>query len=764
MKKIVCSLILAWLCLVASYGAPAYPKPHKVTNPDGTQLTIVGHGNEYCHYATTIDGYTVVKASDGYYYYACKADGGMAPSHVLATDPDNRAESDMKFLSGIEKGLVPKMGVAARKIQKQQLMMSKNPLRLSRDSKQSSGKRMAAANAGEYYRGLVLLVNFNDRKFSRGNDEASYFYTDMMNKKAYTGYNDSKHGWQECTGSLHDYFVDNSYGLFAPEFDVVGPIDVDRSQYYINGVDNTYELIEEVLETADPLVDFSRYDADGDGEVDMFYIIYAGYSSSYMGNDERMVWPHAGSMVDFDDNSNNLYLDGKLIGRFACSAEIYGWQSDNDDWLDGIGVICHEFSHVLGFADHYDTIGSYQEDPGTWDVMSSGCYNGVYNRTPCGYNAYEKYAAGFIQPTLLNDRHGETIKMQSLETSADAYMIRSNQENVFFMLENRQADKWDAGLIGHGMLVWRVDSTDARYWEQNVVNTIERTCFRLVRACGTQGNYLTGVIDEPFDSFPGTYNITELTNETDKSNLLSYDRIASPVIIQDIREDNREISFFVEQDYESDDRPISYDLHEKYTVEAEQLVNNEWKAVKWTLSLGKLLSDNGEIYDVFYNFLPNTQNINNDANNDSNELAFVYTINNSGRNIKLEAQRFMLNSEYGIWACNFTDVDNQGAGTINIKINRHGIPYMQDDSSEIGYCMMPPSAYIVTGSKMLSRLSVFRNIVFREWDGDVAVKDVQTDRVAPSGIYNLHGQKVSADYAETHKGIYIIDGKKVLIK
>lgn len=765
MRATIFSLILAWLCSGASLGAPAYPKPHNVATPDGKLLTVVGHGDEFSHYTTTTDGYTVMKASNGYYYYAHKQDDHIVASRVLANNPDNRVNSETKFLSRIGKGLVPQIGETAKKIQQQQLMMQKNPMKLRHGSGTSSDKHMAAVNVGENYRGLVLLVNFNDRKFSQGNDESYSIYTDMINKKSYTGYNDKNHGWQDYTGSVYDYFADNSYNLFTPEFDIVGPIDVDCSQYYINGVENTYQLVEKVLKTADPLVDYSRYDADNDGEIDMIYIIYAGYSSSYAGNDERMVWPHAGSMADYEDSDNNLYLDGKLMGRFACSTELYGWQSDNDEILDGIGVICHEFSHVLGFSDHYDTAGTNQEDPYSWDVMASGCYNGSYNRTPCGYNAYEKYSAGFLQPILLNDMAGETVKMKSLETSADAYMIRSNQENVFFMLENRQADKWDAGLVGHGMLVWRVDSTDARYWEHNVVNTIERTCFRLVRACGTQGNNIIGVIDEPFDPFPGTYNVTELTNETDKSNLITYDKIASPVVIINIGENNREISFMVKQDNESDDLPISYDLHEKYTVEAEQLIDNEWKPVTWTMSRGELRLDNGDYYDVLYNFLPNTENINRNTNNKSNELAFVYTTDYSGRNIKLEAQRLMINSDYGIWICNFTDVDNQGAGGINLKISRHGIPIMENDSAEIGYCSMQPSAYIVTNKKILSRLSVFRNLIFREWDGEVTdIKEISTEKqhTASPYIYNIQGQRVSANVVKAKKGIYIINGKKVL--
>jgi hypothetical protein len=397
--------------------------------------------------------------------------------------------------------------------------------------------------------------------------------------------------------------------------------------------------------------------------------------------------------------------------------------------------------------------------------MASGSYNGEYNRTPCGYNAYEKYSAGFLVPTLLNDMAGESISMKSLETSKDACMIRSNQENVFFLLENRQPDKWDACLAGYGMLVWRVDSTDARYWEKNVVNTIERPCFKLIRAYGTQGNVLVGVIDVDFDPFPGTQNITELTNETTYSSLVSYDRIATPVVVKDICEGNREISFRIETDEKSDSLPISYKLHEKYMVNAEQLVDNEWKPVSWVMHSGKMKSKTGDYSDAVFNFLPNTENIISNADDGSNELALTYLSMNAGRNIKMEASRLALNSENGIWLCNLTDVENQGSGSIIFDINRHGMPSLKDTTAEIGYCKMLPNAYIVNKKKMISRLNVFRNITFSEWKDDATdIPKIISSKTVSDGIYNLQGQKVSLDYAKKMKGVFILNGKKVVLK
>lgn len=319
------------------------------------------------------------------------------------------------------------------------LSLSNDAIVFKHSPRCTAAKAQLRNSMSKPYRGLVIMVNFTDRKFSRG--ESSWqLVNDMMNRQDYAYYDDPLLKERvRCTGSVYDYFRDNSDGRFVPSFDVVGPVEIDADQYYINGTDRTYELCQKVLEAANPDIDYSCYDSDGDGVVDMFYILYAGYSSGYQDNDVRLVWPHAGH---FEDSGRELMLDGMTFGRFACSSEIFGWHDDGDLNLDGIGVIVHEFSHVLGFKDHYDVSGYMNEDPGAWDVMASGNYNGVFNDTPCGYNSYEKYAAGFLAPRTVDSKNdGETVSMRSLSSSDDAIRIVSTQDSTLFLLENRQQEK-----------------------------------------------------------------------------------------------------------------------------------------------------------------------------------------------------------------------------------------------------------------------------------------------------------------------------------
>lgn len=84
-----------------------------------------------------------------------------------------------------------------------------------------------------------------------------------------------------------------SKGTYTPQFDVVGPYKLNHpSLYYGKGdKDNTDALVSDACKAADKDVDFSEYDADGDGMVDLVYIIYAGYPASMSGNPND-IWPN----------------------------------------------------------------------------------------------------------------------------------------------------------------------------------------------------------------------------------------------------------------------------------------------------------------------------------------------------------------------------------------------------------------------------------------------------------------------------------------
>ncbi|MBR1414573.1 MAG: M6 family metalloprotease domain-containing protein [Prevotella sp.] len=330
-------------------------------------------------------------------------------------------------------------------------------------------------------RGLVLLVEFSDVHFQE--NYTLEVFQGLLNGEGY-----SQHGAQ---GSARDYFVSQSIGKFTPQFDVVGPIRLTQPMDYY-GADDEYGtdahagiMVQEACQQAhqEQGVDFSQYDYNADGLVDFVYIVYAGYGQNY-GAPANTVWPHTASLPDW---GISLQLDGKTVSRYACGCELKYTQGTQ---LEGIGTFCHEFGHVLGLPDFYDTRHSNSMRLGVWDIMDQGCYNNE-SRTPCAYSAFERYSLGWLDLTELNEP-ADRVELPELTQNNVAYRISTSRPDEYFILENRQQVGWDAALPARGMLISHVDY-DQAVWDANTVNNGTDQHYILMAADGvvSSQNYAT---------------------------------------------------------------------------------------------------------------------------------------------------------------------------------------------------------------------------------------------------------------------------------
>jgi len=159
---------------------------------------------------------------------------------------------------------------------------------------------------------------------------------------------------------------------------------------------------------------------------------------------------------------SRINVNGVYINTYGCSCEL-GMSGK----IDGIGSFCHEFSHCLGFPDLYDTVGSaFGMD--SWSILDYGCYNGD-GFTPSGYTSYERMEAGWLDPIELTE-YTSVSGMKALTDGGEAYIIYNDAcENEYYLLENRQQTGWDAELPGSGLLILHVDY-DEGTWASNTVN------------------------------------------------------------------------------------------------------------------------------------------------------------------------------------------------------------------------------------------------------------------------------------------------------
>ena len=168
----------------------------------------------------------------------------------------------------------------------------------------------------------------------------------------------------DATGSVYDFYRDGSNGKYDPQFKVYGPVTMSHGYSYYSGpggYTNTWKMIKEAVNIVDSLydVDFTKFDTDGDGEIDNVYCIYAGYGQADT-DLSSVIWPHSAYLKDASvyDRSTHGYVqsderfavDGVNVDRYTVSQEINGQTKKTC----GIGTLCHEFGHVLGFADHYN--------------------------------------------------------------------------------------------------------------------------------------------------------------------------------------------------------------------------------------------------------------------------------------------------------------------------------------------------------------------------------------------------------------------------
>ena len=157
-----------------------------------------------------------------------------------------------------------------------------------------------------------------------------------------------------------------------------------------------------------------------------------------------------------------------------------------------------------------------------WSVMDQGNYNNN-SCTPAGYTSYERWFAGWLEPTELNEMT-KIKKMRPLSYSPEAYILYNEaNRNEFYLLENRQLKGFDSALYGHGLLILHVNYNRNK-WRNNTVNSYDSLqLMTIIPADGTCSSKTE--TDLAGDPFPGIQNNTALTNNTTPAATLYHDNL-----------------------------------------------------------------------------------------------------------------------------------------------------------------------------------------------------------------------------------------------
>ncbi len=246
--------------------------------------------------------------------------------------------------------------------------------------------------------------------------------------------------------------------------------------------------------------------------------------------------------------------------------------------MASLGVMVHEFGHLFGVPDFYDTdyseSGGLFAGTGDWDLMGGGAYNGSYDTQnptlqdgacPAHMNPLLKIHLGWANEQIINTP--QTLTLSPIQSIPTVYKIPTSTPKEFFYLENRVQVGFDKMIPGKGLLIYHVDSS----WIES------HTYYNDINVDSHQGMYLKsasgGYTNTAGCPFPGAGGITSITDVT-SPNLKSWANSNTNKSITNIKEiANSVISFdFMALQNGS---PLNFS--------AESLIDTEVN-LKWSLS------------------------------------------------------------------------------------------------------------------------------------------------------------------------------------
>ena len=372
--------------------------------PDGSKITVLLHGDEFLHWTTTEDGSVVAPDVNGYY----------KPASMPTVEQ----------LGGREAAEAANAAILAKRM--------------------SSGRLMA--KEAKTYHFPVILVQFSDVQFSVNNPNTAF--SNLLNQEGY-----SENGG---TGSVHDYYWENSMHTFDAQFDVYGPYTYNGTCAANADENDAAKLLWAAIKAYDSTVNWKQYDNDNDGVVDMVFMYYAGYNEAEGAS--NTIWPHKYNFSYAGVSTSTL--DNVSFDVYACTSELKGTSGTN---MCGIGTCAHEFSHTQGLPDFYDVnYDNYGDGEAgatySYDIMCSGAYNNA-GRTPPYFTAEERIMMGWLDSYETLPSSGN-ITIPPVNTNFAYKMATSNTtgNGEYFVFECRSGEGWDS-YVEPGLIVYHVDKS-----------------------------------------------------------------------------------------------------------------------------------------------------------------------------------------------------------------------------------------------------------------------------------------------------------------
>ncbi|HEY6158893.1 MAG TPA: M6 family metalloprotease domain-containing protein [Gemmatimonadales bacterium] len=259
-----------------------------------------------------------------------------------------------------------------------------------------------------------------------------------------------------CTGNPYTGSTDCN-GLFSP-----------------NAIARMQRGLTEALRKLDAQIDWTQYDSDGDGFVDLVAFMQPALDGACGPKGNNHLWSHRFALyAPFKTHSVNTAGDTIKVADYILESGVGGAGGCDTTAIMPIGTVAHETGHSFGLPDLYDTDGS-SEGVGEFSLMGSGNYTSPFS--PSRMDVWSLNELGWVIVTpLTTGAYTFGPAKRTVDTALFVPISGSNPRGEYFLLENRQRVLSDSAMIryhcqvwyaaanpppscGGGLLVWHVDS------------------------------------------------------------------------------------------------------------------------------------------------------------------------------------------------------------------------------------------------------------------------------------------------------------------
>ena len=561
-----------------------------------------------------------------------------------------------------------------------------------------------------------------------------------------------------------------------------------KLKYYGDGdKDRMDRLIPEVCQLADADIDFSQYDQNNDGKVDLVYIICAGYSASWTQNSSDCIWPKSGSAANYGKANFGTY-DGKGVYRFGVHTELnaYPGAFTQPYRINGVGLFCHEFSHCIGLPDIYPTDKAAQTalNPAmeNWDLMDGGeyVYNGYY---PTEYTAWEREAMGWFTIDTLKTTHKGSVTVSNINNGGKAYrIVNENSEGgkEYLILQYLENKGWNTRLPGltknsegrnvqlqcNGMLVSHVEYDAAAFslssgtpstLPNSVNNVIGHSRFTIIPA---DGEYISSydknnkdiyTLSMAGDPFPGTSNTTELLSIP----WYTGEDVSKPLLN-------------ITENTSSTNSGVTFD----YIVPNDVFEEKEGSAID-SIFVNAINTGNMTLENAIATTYANGDYLIEATDFNNAKILFADAIDISERDslhlnvfayedIDLKVELvfdYGNNTSNGVKRNIDANIADDGTASITAK---------QWNNIDLAIEKLAPESADLTKLKGISLTggngkTMFLNNIFFFGELPNGISEIQNDTVKGEKIYTISGIRLNQNRESLKKGLYIINGKKVIV-